>query len=255
MKINFRRHPAFWSSISLHGLLLFVAILLTFVRLPQVPDTTHVFEMLASPGPAVVTPEPAPDVSAPVAAMPPQLKPLPKFSQPTQTVAKPVTPTPAKVKQVPARDMSYEEFKRRHAVQKPQPSKRPPKVPAVSLPKLNAAQISKNLEQTLQSKPLPANAANTGRAAAAIDAYGAQVNRLLNRAWLKPAQLAGVRLSLTVIFEVTAAGQIIKPRLNPSSGNAAFDRSVLDAFKRVGFAGISPNGQKNVFQMTFRMLD
>ena len=81
------------------------------------------------------------------------------------------------------------------------------------------------------------------------------MNQLLNRAWVKPAQLTGVRLSATVVFSVSAAGQIMQPRLSPSSGNAAFDRSVLQAFKQVGFVGISPNGQKNVFQMTFRMVD
>lgn len=254
MKIDLKRRPALWASIALHLLLLLLAALFTFIRFPETPDSTHVFEMLASDGVTSESPQPSaanpPKLIEPLA---PKLKPLPTFVAPEPPVVK-STPVAKPPPAVAVKEMSYEEFKRQHAIKTPQPEVRTASPSPPKVPQLSTANIRKNLQQTLQNSSTH-SAASTASTASAIDAYGAQVNQLLNRAWKKPAQLIGVRLSVTVVFEVTAAGQIIRPRLSPSSGNAAFDRSVLEAFKQVGFVGISPNGQKNVFQMTFRMVD
>jgi TonB family protein len=253
MRIDFKRRPALWASISLHGILLLLAALFTLISFPETPDSTHVFEMLASDGLESDSSSPTP---ASTAKLPepyaPKLKPLPELA-PAKPV--PAPPKPAvKSPPVAVKEMSYEEFKRQHAIQSPKLKPKQANPSSAKLPQLNTANIRKNLQHSLQNPSSHAPRA-TSNEASAIDAYGAQVNQLLNRAWKKPAQLTGVRLSVTVVFAVSAAGQIMQPRLSPSSGNPAFDRSVLEAFKQVGFVGISPNGQKNVFQMTFRMVD
>lgn len=253
MKIDFKRRPALWASIGLHLLLLLIAALFTFVRFPETPDSTHVFEMLASDelGSELPNPTTATEPTAPAPAEL-KLKPLPKLAP---AKPRPAPPKPAaKAPPVAVKEMSYEEFKRQHTIQSPKPKPKQANPIPQKLPQLNTATIRKNLQQSLET-PSSHSSRSSANTASAIDAYGAKVNQLLNRAWVKPAQLTGVRLSVTVVFSVSAAGQIMQPRLSPSSGNAAFDRSVLQAFKQVGFVGISPNGQKNVFQMTFRMVD
>ncbi len=77
MRIDFKRRPALWASISLHLILLLLAALFTFISFPETPDSTHVFEMLASDGQESASSSPTP---ASTAKLPepyaPKLKPL-----------------------------------------------------------------------------------------------------------------------------------------------------------------------------------
>ena len=251
MKFDLKRRPALWTSIGLHLLVLLLAALFTFISFPETPDSTHVFEMLASDQMAseLLNPATEPQTSASADL---KLSPLPNLPR-----LKPAPAPPApEVKSPPVsvKEMSYEEFNRLHGTRSPNPKPMQANPRPQRLPHVNTDNIRKNLEQSLQT-PLSHTPGSTSKTASAIDAYGAKVNQLLNRVWVKPAQLTGGRLSATVVFAVSAAGQIMQPRFSPSSGNAAFDRSVLEAFRRVGFVGVSPNGQKNTFKMTFRMLD
>ena len=89
----------------------------------------------------------------------------------------------------------------------------------------------------------------------ALGSYSAQLQSRINAAWSKPSGLAGVRLAATVVFDLSASGRVTNVRLNPGSGNASFDQSVLAAFQRVFSAGPTPTGQGHSFTMTFRMSD
>ena len=85
--------------------------------------------------------------------------------------------------------------------------------------------------------------------------YGDQLNSQLNSAWIKPANLAGVGLVVTVVFDVSSSGRISNVRLQPASGNSAFDASVKAAFTRVGFGRVTPTGKAHSFTMSFKMVD
>ena len=65
----------------------------------------------------------------------------------------------------------------------------------------------------------------------------------IDAAWVKPAQLAGVRLLAEVVFDVSSSGRITNERLRRGSGNKAFDQSILTAFRNASSAGLTPTGQ------------
>ena len=134
MKIDFKRRPALWASIGLHLLLLLLAALFTFVRFPETPDSTHVFEMLASDERGSELPN-STTATEPTAPAPAALKlnSLPKLAP---AKPKPAPPKPAaKAPPVAVKEMSYEEFKRQHTIQSPSPNQASesdsPKTPAV----------------------------------------------------------------------------------------------------------------------------
>ena len=89
----------------------------------------------------------------------------------------------------------------------------------------------------------------------ALLAYNQRLSAMLSRAWSKPSGLSGVNLYVEVIFYVAPNGRISNIRLNPSSGNRAFDQSVLAAFQKVGSAGATPTGDGHTFTKRFRMTD
>jgi TonB family protein len=88
-----------------------------------------------------------------------------------------------------------------------------------------------------------------------LQRYGDQLNSRLNRAWIKPTNLVGVGLVVTVVFDVSSSGRISNIRLRPASGNPSFDASVKAAFTRVSSGGVTPTGQGHSFTMSFKMVD
>lgn len=85
--------------------------------------------------------------------------------------------------------------------------------------------------------------------------YSARIRSKIDAAWIKPMQLTGVNLVAEVLFDVSASGYISKTRLTLSSGNTAFDQSIVKAFKIVGIIGPSPTGKPHQFSLRFRMSD
>jgi TonB family protein len=89
----------------------------------------------------------------------------------------------------------------------------------------------------------------------ALASYSARLRARIDAAWVKPEQLAGVQLVAEVIFDVSPSGQITNVRLRRSSGNNAFDQSILSAYRRVTSAGPTPTGDSHQFTLAFRMRD
>jgi TonB family protein len=85
--------------------------------------------------------------------------------------------------------------------------------------------------------------------------YSARLRSRIDAAWTKPAQLAGVNLVAEIVFDVSASGRITNVRLSRSSGNSAFDQSILAALRRATSAGPTPTGQAHQFTLPFRMRD
>ncbi|MBW8781313.1 MAG: TonB C-terminal domain-containing protein [Verrucomicrobia bacterium] len=101
-------------------------------------------------------------------------------------------------------------------------------------------------------------AANDGRSAPASETVAAQANaytaRLLEKlraAHEKPAGLDG-DLQAQVEFSLRADGTLAGVRIVASSGNPAFDASVLAAFQKVRDLGAPPSGLVGVNRVTFR---
>lgn len=69
---------------------------------------------------------------------------------------------------------------------------------------------------------------------------------------LKPQGL-GDTLSAEVEFFISANGEISNIRIVRSSGNAEFDASVREAFRRITYMGPRPDKQSTGYKLTFRM--
>jgi TonB family protein len=83
-----------------------------------------------------------------------------------------------------------------------------------------------------------------------LQRYSAQLNSRLKAAWRSP-NLGGAQVSVTVVFDVTASGQIINLQLKPASGQFTFDQSIRDVFRKVANAGPTPTGRGHRFSMGF----
>lgn len=69
---------------------------------------------------------------------------------------------------------------------------------------------------------------------------------------IKPQGL-GDTLTADVQFVVAANGEIASIRIVRSSGNAEFDASVREAFRRITYLGPRPDGKTDTWEVTFRM--
>ena len=134
---------------------------------------------------------------------------------------------------------------------KPDPKPRPvaPR-PNVAVPQIDVPKLI--MPQSTPRNPSPQL---SSQQVSALADYSARLRSRIDAAWTKPAQLAGVNLVAKVVFDVTASGRISNVRLSPSSGNPAFDQSILAAFRGALSAGPTPTGQSHQFSLPFRMRD
>jgi TonB family protein len=248
----------FWTSVILHLVVLVALFLATIIETLKPKEKPHVFEMVnaaASQQQAAETPAetpPAPDIPMPELPSVPEIAEVPK---PVEAPPKPAPPKPTPPKPAPAKPKltTIDDFIKQHGAPKPrqqtsqaQPRK-PVEAPRIEVPKL-----------VVPSNPSPsANSPQplTQQQMSELGTYSAKLRSRIDAAWAKPASLAGVKVAATVIFDVSASGRVSNARLQPGSGNSAFDQSVLAAFRKVVSAGPTPTGQGHSFTMTFRMTD
>ncbi len=263
--MKFSKNPPLWTAVILHLVVLLGMFLATIVQAFKPKEKPHVFEMVEPPSELshaqASSPEPQLPVDLPQVELPPvpQVEiPEPQPVAPTPTPPKPTPqpkptpkpnpkPTPKPAPQL----MSADDFFKEHPKEAPKPRQvvtpRPNiQVRQIDVPKLVLPRnpIESQSNQQLSSQQLSALASYSSRLRSRIDA-----------AWTKPAQLAGVQLVAEVVFNVSASGQITNARLRPGSGNAAFDQSVLAAFRMASSAGPTPTGQAHEFSLSFRMRD
>lgn len=89
----------------------------------------------------------------------------------------------------------------------------------------------------------------------ALSQYIMRLRSKIDAAWTKPAELEGINLVARAVFNVSSSGRLSNPRLTKSSGNAAFDQSIISAFKLANTVGPTPTGQGYQYTLAFRMLD
>jgi TonB family protein len=85
----------------------------------------------------------------------------------------------------------------------------------------------------------------------ALSRYMGRLVANIDAAWTKPAELEGINLIARVLFNVSSSGLLSNPRLTKSSGNAAFDRSIISAFKLANTIGPTPTGQGYQYALDF----
>jgi protein TonB len=229
----------FWTSVILHLMVLLALFLVTIVQAFKPKEKPHVFEMVDPSSELSQSQQVAP--LPPVDQAPVKLPPVPKVNTPKPSVP---TPRPEEKPQI----IDYQDFTKEHLKDKPKPRPVAPRpdisVHQIDVPKLV---ISRSPSATSPSAQL------SRQQISALADYSSRLRSRIDAAWVKPTQLAGVRLLAEVVFDVSSSGRITNVRLRRGSGNKAFDQSILTAFRNASSAGPTPTGQLHQFSLPFRM--
>ena len=253
--MSIKNNQPLWTSVILHGALIIALFLSTIIEAFLPKEKPHVFEMVSQLSPSNM----AQSRSAPTEPPPnlelPDVQPM-DIADPVmlEPVEKP-RPQPTPVKATPKPLMSAADFFKENPKKNPKPRKSQPTRPAYQAPTINTSKIEQNLQSNLPTTVQAPSGSLTAAQRTALQRYGDQLNSRLNRAWIKPANLAGVGLVVTVVFDVSSSGRISNIRLRPASGNPSFDTSVKAAFTGVRSGGVTPTGQAHSFTMSFKMVD
>jgi protein TonB len=258
--MNIKKNQSLWTSVILHVAVLVGLFLTTIVEAFLPKDKPHVFEMVSEPSPQDSSQSAAPTETPPSMELP-DVKPMADIPDPVMPEPAPPKPRPepTPVKPTPAPEpqklMSLDDFRKDNPPRQPKPRPQQQTRTPVKTPVIDTSKYSRNLQNNLPTTVHNPSGSLTAAERTALQRYGDQLNSRLNRAWIKPANLAGVGLTVTVVFDVSSSGRISNIRLRPASGNSSFDASVKAAFKRVGSGGVTPTGQGHSFTMSFKMVD
>ena len=232
----------FWTSVILHLMVLLALFLVTIVQAFKPKEKPHVFEMVDPPNELSQSQQVAP--LPPVDQAPVKLPPVPKVNTP-----KPSVPTPRPEEKPPKPQIiDYQDFTKEHLKDKPKPRPVAPR-PDISVHQID---VPKLVIPRSPSATSPSPQLSRQQISALAD-YSSRLRSRIDAAWVKPTQLAGVRLLAEVVFDVSSSGRITNVRLRRGSGNKAFDQSILTAFRNASSAGPTPTGQPHQFSLPFRM--
>ena len=232
----------FWTSVILHLMVLLALFLVTIVQAFKPKEKPHVFEIVDPPNELSQSQQVAP--LPPVDQAPVKLPPVPKVNTP-----KPSVPTPRPEEKPPKPQIiDYQDFTKEHLKDKPKPRPVAPR-PDISVHQID---VPKLVIPRSPSATSPSPQVSRQQISALAD-YSSRLRSRIDAAWVKPTQLAGVRLLAEVVFDVSSSGRITNVRLRRGSGNQAFDQSILTAFRNASSAGPTPTGQPHQFSLPFRM--
>jgi|UniRef100_UPI00404A7E0D TonB family protein len=255
---------AFILSLTFHGLIIALLLLFTYVLKQQVKENPKIWELVAGEGDNYAATEaPAggaeevvkfnmPKVRTPVVR--PKVEPVVKVIEPTPTPPKTVpkiveTKAPPKSKPVvvPPKTMSKVEFDKLHANQKNPTSVSAPK--NIKVKSINVKGITNGSVKVSEGAGGKALSREEGKL---LDAYIALLLQRLRAAHNKPTGLSDL-LQASVQFNIGSNGVLTNVKIIQSSGSAAFDQSVLEAFAKVRSIGPTPDGKSDVWVVTFKM--
>ena len=220
----------FWTSVVLHLMVLLALFLVTIVQAFKPKEKPHVFEMVDPQEEASESKQAAPQ--RPMQEAPVKL---------------PRVPTPRLEERQPAKTqiINYRDFTKEHPWDKPKP--RPSEKPRYI--KVDQIDVSEFIISGSSSSSKPSPQVSPQQ----MSTYYSRLSSRIDAAWVRPPQLAGLRLAAKVVFDVSPSGQITNVQLRPGSGNKAFDQSILAAFRNASSAGPTPTGQPHTFSLPFRM--
>ncbi len=184
----------------------------------------------------------------------------------TQPEEKAVEPPTEKAKPKPKPDtsiakemkqsqrMSYKDYLKKHPTPKQVATVQPR--PAGTVPRVDAQGIA----QGVKGGSI-ANTRGGGGGNALVREQQNQMNTYISlliqelKKAHEPPPGVSDQLEAKVTFDITASGAILNPRISKSSGDKAFDESVLEAFLRMRSIGPTPNRRADTWTVTFKMRD
>lgn len=274
-------------SLTIHA---FVAALIfvSTVYVAQRDKPPVIFELVAGPptardaleAPAAGNTEKPVKLDVPKVEAPPQkVEPPPAETSPTNepevkedtpptktvsTKAPPVKPPPPKAATTDmsiAKEMkrsarvSYQEYLKKHPPPKPSAGT-PTQKTAANVPRIDAQGIQGGVHggSTANRRGGGGGKAMTREEQNEFNTYISFLLSALKEAHEPPPGVNDT-MEAKVTFDITANGSILNPRISKSSGDRAFDDSVIEAFRRVKSIGPTPDGKADTWTVTFRMKD
>jgi colicin import membrane protein len=258
-------------SLILHAFVAALVFLSTVIVARRASEQPVIFELVAGPPTApdeLVAPAlgntltkvklEVPKVEA-VASMPEpvvQTQPEEKAVEPpvekAKPKAKPDTSIAKEMKQ--AQRMSYKDYLKKH----PTPKQAAPTQPrlAANVPRVDAQGIAQGVKggSTANTRGGGGGNALVREQQNQMNTYISLLIQELKKAHEAPPGVSD-QLEARVTFDITASGAILNPRISKSSGDKAFDESVLEAFLRVRSIGPTPNRRSDTWTVTFKMRD
>ncbi|PDH28315.1 MAG: hypothetical protein CNE95_07055 [Puniceicoccaceae bacterium MED-G30] len=230
----------FWTSVILHFAVLALLLLAVLFEAFRPKPKRHIFEMLSPPEASRVNMETSNPRPQPMPELP-QIDPMPKLPE-ARVLPQPAPETTVTTEPPPV--INYEQFVREHGKPKPRKPSTSQVIPQPSVPVISAPRLEIPTNSTASNQP-------TAQELSELQRYSAQLNSRLKNAWRTP-NMGGVQVSVNVVFDVTATGQIINLQLQPASGQFTFDQSIRDVFRKVANAGPTPTGRRHRFSMSFQ---
>jgi colicin import membrane protein len=217
----------------------------------DVPKIEPAPEPPSAPEPAVKTPPP----EEKTVATPPVEKPQTKAPDKPKPVEKPKPDTSIAKEMNKQQRVSYKEYLKKHPTPKQTASSNTPRKSASSQ-RIDAQGIAQGVKggSTANTRGGAGGKALSRQEADQMSTYISLLIQELKRAHEPPPGVSD-SLETKVTFDITASGAILNPRISKSSGDKAFDQSVLDAFLRMRSIGPTPNRRPDTWTVTFRMRD
>lgn len=201
--------------------------------------------------PSIPQPKKVEKVTEKKAIEKPQAKPV----ESTKVVKKEAVEKP---KEAELKKVSYKDFVKvnEKKFQKVAQTNQKPTKPT-NAPKLDVDGITKELN-TLASRRTSStggakSASGAAMSASVLGPYIAHIRESLDGVWEIPTKLVGVDSQTIVSFHVHKNGNVSQVKLLKSSGNSAFDASIVAAFRKLSQLSPPPGSDSYTFQLTFRM--
>lgn len=270
-------------SLTLHAFVAALIFLGTFVISRQVKETPVIFELVAGPATAPDELEAPALGNTTVKLEVPKVELVPTMPEPEpepETAPTPPTPAPKEVAPPPPTEktrpkandrpkpdtsmtkelkksqrMSYSEYMRKHPTPK-QTAKATSTRKSGNVPRVDATGIAEGVKggSINNTRGGGGGKALSREQQNQMNTYISLLIQELKRAHEPPPGVSD-RLEARVTFDITASGAILNPRISKSSGDKAFDDSVLEAFLRMRSIGPTPNRRSDTWTVTFRMRD
>jgi TonB family protein len=267
---------AFFLSLTLHGVIVAIMLLFTYVIQKQIKETPKIFELVAGEGsnyaateapaesaedliklkiPTVRTPtpkvtpvEPEPQPIEREVTPPPEPNPVKPVERIVETKPKPTTKKVEPKVEPPPKKMTLAEFRKQTGATKnastAAPAPRNIKVKTINVKGIAGGSVS--VSEGAGGKAVSRAESDL------LDAYIALLLQRLRAAHIKPSGLSDL-LSAKVRFNIAANGSLSGVKIVTSSGSREFDQSVLEAFAKVRSIGPTPNGKSDVWEVAFKM--
>ena len=248
-------------SILVHAAFVGVAVAFILLQAWLEKPSPVVFELVAPAASPQVSEQPSESMEPEVPLEPlrieepepirpvPDLPDLPQPEPEPPPPPPPPRPTPRpQPEPEPVKPISYEEWARNRSMpERVQRVEQPRRQPVQAVPEIETA-VRSRLERQLSPIQLQGMDFSQVESSDALQRYLADLRRRIQAAF----QPSGSSLEAEAYFTVTATGRITSPRINRTSGNAAFDQSVLRTLQTARSPGPPPGNRDYTFSLIFR---